>query len=277
MLNSSFVEKLNDPMKRWMIYTLVGVLVAGLIGFLAWKSSERKADAILLLPVAGAEIRVEQFRPPGEDAASQSQPAILMLHGMDGPEKYGRYYRAYARELSDAGFQVFYVHYFDGSPYADLLGLSEEELGKTILRDRDAWIAGVVKTFASLSEREDVDPQRMGMLGFSLGGFVSLAATEKLVQSEDGPQPAAVVEFFSGLFEDGRGHPVVGVDHFPPTLILHGEQDQRVPVAKAYELDKKLTAADVPHELKTYPDKGHGLLGESAARRTIIYFQAHLQ
>ncbi len=226
----------------------------------------------------GAEITCEHFRPDIPAAAQTKRPAILMLHGVDGADKYGRYYREYARALSAEGFHVFYVHYFDTSPYDNLLGMTDKDLGETILRDRDDWIDAVADVLGQVGQLEEIDPGRVGLLGFSLGGFVSLSATERLVKvkAKDRTRPACVVEFFGGLFEDGHGRPVVRVEDFPPTLILHGEQDQRVPVAKAYELQEKLAAAQVPYEIKTYPDRGHSILGEDAGRRAIAFFKKHL-
>ena len=263
-------------MKTWVIRGSVVLLAVCLIGGLAWNFSAEVPDEIHRLPANGSQITCEHFRPPAA-AAQTKRPAVLMLHGMDGAEKYGRYYREYARAIADAGFHVFYVHYFDASPYENLLGMTKEELGHTILRDRDDWIDVAADLVGEVAELEDVDPDRVGLLGFSLGGFVSLSAMERLVQKKEGPRPACMVEFFAGLFEDGHGHPVVRVENFPPTLILHGEEDQRVPVTKAYELKEKLAAAAVPHEIKTYPGKGHGILGEEAGRRAIAFFQKHLE
>lgn len=264
-------------MKTWMIRGSLALLASCLAGVLVWRYSQETADEVFHLPVNGAEILVEQFRPSAQEASPSRFPAIVMLHGMDGAEKYGRYYREYARALADEGFQVFYVHYFDGSGYESLLELSGEDLSETILSDRGDWIDLLAQTVGQIGEREDVDPKRIGLLGFSLGGFVSLAATEKLVRDQDGPKVACVVEFFAGLFEDGHGNSVVSVEHFPPTLILHGELDERVPIRKARELEEKFTAALVPYEIQTYPDKGHGILGDDAGQRTIAFFKKHLQ
>ncbi len=43
-----------------------------------------------------------------------------------------------------------------------------------------------------------------------------------------------------------------------PTLILHGEEDRRVPVNQAYEMYRGLKHMDVPTELVIYPREGHG-------------------
>lgn len=49
----------------------------------------------------------------------------------------------------------------------------------------------------------------------------------------------------------------------PPTLILHGEKDNTVPIRQAKMLKDKLEAARVDHEYVTYPNEGHGWSGEN--------------
>jgi dipeptidyl aminopeptidase/acylaminoacyl peptidase len=42
-----------------------------------------------------------------------------------------------------------------------------------------------------------------------------------------------------------------------PTLILHGEQDQCVPVNQSYAFYRALRERDIPTELAVYPREGH--------------------
>ena len=51
----------------------------------------------------------------------------------------------------------------------------------------------------------------------------------------------------------------------PPVLILHGEADRTVPVARALELQQELTAKGLPHEAHLYPGQGHFLSGPAEA------------
>jgi len=44
-----------------------------------------------------------------------------------------------------------------------------------------------------------------------------------------------------------------------PTLILHGQQDTRVPIGQAQELYMGLKKNDIPVELVFFPREGHGL------------------
>jgi dipeptidyl aminopeptidase/acylaminoacyl peptidase len=49
----------------------------------------------------------------------------------------------------------------------------------------------------------------------------------------------------------------------PPTLILHGDADNLVPVEQARLLNNKLKKAGVKHDLIIYPDAGHGWRGRN--------------
>jgi dipeptidyl aminopeptidase/acylaminoacyl peptidase len=44
-----------------------------------------------------------------------------------------------------------------------------------------------------------------------------------------------------------------------PTLILHGANDERVPVGQAYEMYRGLKDRGRPTELVLYPREGHGI------------------
>ena len=48
-----------------------------------------------------------------------------------------------------------------------------------------------------------------------------------------------------------------------PTLILHGNMDQLVPVSQSNLLKNKLNAAGVSNKLVIYPNEGHGWMGAS--------------
>jgi dienelactone hydrolase len=97
----------------------------------------------------------------------------------------------------------------------------------------------------------NVDKHRVGLAGFSLGGYlaVSAAADPKL-------QLSAVVELFGGLPEEFRPK----VQTMPPTLILHGELDNIVSVKEAYALLGLLSYKGQSVEAKMYEGVGHALI-----------------
>ncbi|MBI2942046.1 MAG: prolyl oligopeptidase family serine peptidase [Chloroflexi bacterium] len=45
---------------------------------------------------------------------------------------------------------------------------------------------------------------------------------------------------------------------YPPTLLLHGDQDTDVPYEQSVTMAARLAEAEVAHELVTIPGGGHG-------------------
>ena len=66
-----------------------------------------------------------------------------------------------------------------------------------------------------------------------------------------------------------------------PVLILHGEDDEDVPVAHAYKLAEALKKAGKEYELRVFKDEGHGLRSPEARQameQTVLKFvKRHLQ
>ncbi len=121
-----------------------------------------------------------------------------------------------------------------------------------------------------VADQPQVDPDRIGLLGFSLGGYLAVSAA-----AIDG-RVHAVVEFFGGLPKEMKFF----MRRLCPMLILHGEQDATVPVAEAYHLQEVLEKKKIPYEIKIYPGAGHGFSGEiwqDAAIRTLAFLQKHLE
>src|SRR5262249_26710417 len=106
-------------------------------------------------------------------------------------------------------------------------------------------VRGAVRHAGTLPE---VDPQRIALLGFSLGACLSLA-----VAAEADPPVAATVELFGYLPKEFCKH----ARRLPPTLIVHGGADKGVPVAKAQELAKLLKEQGRTYEIKIYERQGH--------------------
>ncbi|MBI3857238.1 MAG: S9 family peptidase [Planctomycetes bacterium] len=124
------------------------------------------------------------------------------------------------------------------------------------------------------------DPERMGVMGWSYGGFMtswtitqtrrfkaaSVGAGVTNLMSFNGTAdiPGFVPDYFGAEFWDNlelyRAHSamfqVKGVT--TPTLILHGEADVRVPVSQGYEFYNALKRQNVPVKMVTYPRQPHG-------------------
>lgn len=175
---------------------------------------------------------------------------------MDGPA-----IRRVARALAQNGFETFVVHYF-------------ERTGNLFVRDAaiqknfDTWRTTVNDAVDYLHARPEITS--IGLFGYSLGGFLSLA------QAAHDPRVSAVVELAGAIPKDH----VASVKHLPPLLILHGDKDRRVPVENAYVLEKIAQRLGLPHEMKIYENEGHVLSTASqrdAAQRAARFFQQHLR
>lgn len=204
----------------------------------------------------GKEIRVERFESPWPGGA---RGAVVLLHGADGLAS-GRY-RVAAGLVAAAGHDVFLVHYLDrtGDVWA---GFS------TIGQRFPLWAATVRESVDFVAEQPGVAAERLAILGISLGAALGLE-----VAAGD-PRVEALVAYYGfvprGLSRAGR---------LPPTLVLHGARDAVVPVANAHQFQAILERQGVPHEIKIYPDQGHGfsMLAEmDAGQRTAAFLARHL-
>ncbi|MEY2413021.1 MAG: carboxymethylenebutenolidase [Acidobacteriaceae bacterium] len=189
----------------------------------------------------------------------QTLPAVIGLHGSGGGHVS---MLEPARMLAEQGFAVYVLHYFDraGSPGADF---------QSIFRNFPLWMKTVWDAVTFVSREPEVDPQRIGLMGFSLGGYLSVSS------SGIDSRIKAVVEFFGGLPRELKYF----MRRACPTLILHGEADTTVPVAEAYHLQKVLQAKRVPYEMKIYPGAGHGFSGkiwQDAGLRSVNFLKKYL-
>src|SRR5215210_5203025 len=125
----------------------------------------------------GRKIGVETFRP----ADAERSPAILVLHGSGGMDFGNAYVRQLAQLLAANGFATFLVHYFDrtGTSYAG---------DATIRKNFGTWLDTINDAVSFLSQQPHVDQGKIGVFGYSLGGYFALA------QAARDPRIQAVVE-----------------------------------------------------------------------------------
>ena len=209
-------------------------------------------------------ITIERFDP----RSGTYHPAVLFVHGGGGPQ--GDWRKSGILEaLTTAGYSVFVPHFFDGPGQWSPSVKPQMFLAYTrTLNDATRYIAA----------QPEIRNKGIGVVGFSLGGYLALALAEEERSHPPplrSPEIKAVVEFFGGMpgFAEER------LTAMPPVLILHGEDDDVVPVGSAYELEKLLKKRAVPYEIKIYPHQGHGFSGdalEDSKKRTVSFLSAHL-
>jgi carboxymethylenebutenolidase len=205
---------------------------------------------------SGRAIALDIYLPDGDGPF----PGVIALHGSGGNHAS---MSEPANQLAAQGFGVFVVHYFDRT------GTTEANEKQTIFRNFPAWGKTVWDAVSHVAQHPQVDTERIGLLGFSLGAYLALS-----VASVDS-RVKAVVEFFGGLPREMKFF----MRRLCPVLILHGEADPTIPVAEAYDLEIELQRRKIPYDIKIYPAVGHGFSGQvwdDACLRTVAFLCKHL-
>src|SRR6185369_5610246 len=125
------------------------------------------------------------------------------------------------------------------------------------------------------------DPARLGIGGWSNGGYMTAFSITRTKRYKAAVAEAAHIDLFSlygtsylrgGLrvtlgrppYENRAAYdtrsPIESVTHCrTPTLIVHGINDEGVPVGQAYELYTALKELHVPARMIVYPREGHSI------------------
>jgi dienelactone hydrolase len=218
------------------------------------------------LTTNGRTVLVEVYRPRDAEAP----PAIILLHGAEGMSFTALGYRYIADNLARNGYSVYIPHYFDAAATRPSAMMDGDERGLIIETNFPVWVQSIHDMVKMVSSPAAEEQGSIGLLGFSLGGFLSTSAATQ------NSRVAAVAEFFGGIpdYYASRAR------RLPPVLILHGKQDRIVSVDEANFLERTLKHFGTEYEKKIYADQGHGFGGEAmrdSAARTLAFFNKHLK
>jgi dipeptidyl aminopeptidase/acylaminoacyl peptidase len=219
----------------------------------------------------GVEIEAALLKPAAYDGKAKL-PTIVLVHG--GPT--GNWHDAidaWGQLLVARGYAVFYPNVRGSVGYGQkFLEMNRADWGGGDFKD---VMAGVDDLIA----KGIADPDRLGIAGWSYGGYmaewavtqttrfkaaVSGAGMANLISefgTEEGP---AYDEWFWGLpYERPEGFlnssPFLYVKNAKtPTLILQGEADPIDPIGQSQELYRGLKRYGVETELVLYPREPHG-------------------
>ena len=150
----------------------------------------------------GHRVRIDKYAT----ARSGKHPAILVLHGAGGTLLDGPEMRRVARQLAEAGNTVYLVHYFNrtGTIFGFDAGMQ---------KNFAVWLA-TVRDCIKFAQQDSANPSPVGIYGYSLGGFLALAA------ASDNPAVGAVVEHAGGIWNGKTER----IKHMPPVLVVHGDR-----------------------------------------------------
>jgi phospholipase/carboxylesterase len=106
-------------------------------------------------------------------------------------------------------------------------------------------------------ERRKLPPSALALVGFSQGTMMALHVGLRR------PTPPAAIVGYSGLFvlpNNAAPEVVAGeIKSRPPVLLIHGDQDELIPVQALFHATQALAALEVPTEWHISPGIGHGI------------------
>lgn len=236
---------------------------------------------------AGESIEARLVHPPDFDA-SRRYPLVLEIHG--GPNAFhGDGFSPLHQVIAGAGFLVLAVNPRGSSSYgADFTAQVFEDWGGEDYLDLLAAVDAACR-------RPYVDGERLGLHGYSYGGYMSswivghddrfraavIGAPVTNLVSMYGQTDIAVSfgeRQWGGLPQENFDHyversPLTHVDRVTtPVLLLHGEDDIRVPISQSEELYVALKRRGKTVEFARFPGCSHLFLrGGHAALRKEYY------
>ncbi len=254
-------SSLHCPLSAWLPIILVALALSG-----SPAGAETIEESTRSFKVDDKTITMDCFAPGGEGR----HPAILLLHSSEGMCD-AWIYKCLARDLARWGYVSLIAHYFERT--------GTERIEPKDIRENKAlfvaWMETVRQAVLYAAKLPEVDRQRIGLLGFSLGAYLSLA-----VAAQADVPVAAVVDLFGGLpgeLEEDAGK-------LPPVLIVHGAKDRTVPVAQARALERLLRKHKRTCEMKIYKKQDHLFKGDrlgadacDARKLTLTFFDKYLQ
>lgn len=126
-------------------------------------------------------------------------------------------------------------------------------------RSPDVMEQGARRAAGFLDPFIDAELARLGLPrdAFALMGFSQGAMTVLFTGLRHVPPPRAILAFSGALIAPEKL--ATEMTGRPPVLLVHGESDDVVPVARSHEAETALRAAGVPVEAMYVPRLGHGI------------------
>jgi dipeptidyl aminopeptidase/acylaminoacyl peptidase len=224
-------------------------------------------------------------------------PMVVTVHG--GPSSASSpsfFWEGWRADLANAGYYQFLPNprgsYGQGEAFTQA---NKRDFGGGDLRDILAGIDAVEKV-------APVDDARLGLIGHSYGGFMSMWANTQTSRFKaivagaglsdwlsyygtNGIDQWMIPFFGASLYDDPAPYWAVSAIRTikqarTPTFIYVGERDIEVPPTQSIEYWHALQAMKVPTSLVIYPDEGHGIRKPEHVldirKRTVGWFDRYL-
>jgi dipeptidyl aminopeptidase/acylaminoacyl peptidase len=260
-----------------------------------WSKIPLRPSEIVKYPsFDGAQIEAQLFKPASYLAGAKL-PTVILVHG--GPTgAFSERFYSWAQLLATRGYLVMCPNIRGSTGYGH----------KFIESNRTDWGGGDFKDVMAgvdwLVSRGDADPERLGIGGWSYGGYMAMWAITQTnrfkasvagagmsdLASEFGTESgSAGDEWFYGtpwehLADFQKSSPITYVKNArTPTLILQGEADRTDPIGQSQQLYRALKRYGVKSDFVTYPREGHGIMEEKhqldLLERMVAWFDTYVK
>lgn len=235
---------------------------------------------------------------PANYDAKKSYPMIVTVHGGPSSAVIPRWPRmGFAGEpFSALGYFVFMPNprgsFGQGEAYVQA---NRKDFGHGDLRD---ILAGI----DTIEKKLPVDDKRLGLTGWSYGGFMSMFIPTQTTRFRAVVAGAGIanwqsyygqnlidqwmIPFFgASVYDDPQVYAKSSAINFTkqtksPTLIVVGDRDAECPAPQSFEYWHALRAQGVPTSLVVYPNEGHHFVDPEHQRdvlqRALLWFEKYL-
>ncbi|MDE3196016.1 MAG: S9 family peptidase [Acidobacteriota bacterium] len=236
---------------------------------------------------------------PRDFDSSRKYPMVVSVHGGPAAAKRPSWPAGHfdMSVLSSQGYFVLFPNprgsYGAGEAFTHA---NVKDFGYGDLRDIDA---GVDEALAKLP----VDPNRIGIAGWSYGGFMTMWTVTQTTRFHAAVAGAGIANwqsyygenlidrwmipyFGASVYDDpavyAKSSPITYIKNVKtPTLILVGDSDAECPAPQSYEFWHALKTLGVKTQLVVYPGEGHAIRKpehqKDILERTIAWFNRNLQ
>jgi dipeptidyl aminopeptidase/acylaminoacyl peptidase len=236
---------------------------------------------------------------PADYDAAKKYPLIVYVHGGPSAAVVPRWPSAGfgAAPFSALGYFVLMPNprgsFGEGERFTEA---NRKDFGYGDLRDILAGVDTVTKKYP-------VDPQRVGITGWSYGGFMTMFAVTQTTRFHAAVAGAGIsnwqsyygensidqwmIPFFgASVYDDPSVYAKSSAINFikrvkTPTLVVVGDRDGECPAPQSFEFWHALRDGNVPTELVVYADEGHGFVNPEhridVLQRALAWFDKYMQ